>query len=237
MKKYAALITGGAKRIGRAISLHLAKKGFDIALHYNTSTKEAKETILGIKNLRRKCKLFQCDLSNISTVLKLIKKVKKQFPNLSLLVNNASIFEEGGLIETDPTLFEKIFNVNFKAPFFLSRDFAKGFKKGHIINILDTNIKRQKTKYFAYTLSKKLLYELTKLSASELAPDIKVNAIAPGAILPPKGKDKNYMKMRAKNIPLKHTGGINDILKGIDFLLENNFITGECLFIDGGENL
>ena len=237
MKKKAALITGGAKRIGRAIALHLAKRGFDIALHYNASKTEAYSLAKEIEKTNRKCKLFQCNLTNTNRILQLIKKVKKQFPDLSLLINNASVFKGGTLLETDLMLFEETFSVNFRAPFFLSRDFGRVIKNGHIINILDTNIKRQKTKYFAYTLSKKILYELTKLSASELTPHVRVNAIVPGAILPPVGKGKNYMKQRAKLIPLKRTGDINDILLGIDFLLANNFVTGECLYIDGGENL
>ena len=237
MKDKAALITGGAKRIGRAIALYLAKKGFDIALHYNTSKKEAHKLAKEIKKTGQKCKLFQCDLSKINHVLKLMKKVKNQFPNLSLLINNASLFKENSLLNTDIKFFEKIFNVNFKAPFFLSREFARNFKVGQIINMLDTNIKRKKSRYFAYTLSKKGLFEFTQLAASDLAPSIRVNAIAPGAILAPRGKDKEYLKRKATTIPLKQTGVTNNILQAVDFLLENDFITGECLFIDGGENL
>ena len=233
MKNKLALVTGGAKRIGRAITLHLAKNGYDIALHYNTSEKEAHKLAKEIKKTGQKCKLFQCDLSNINHVLKFMKKVKNQFPNLSLLINNASLFKENSLLNTDIKFFEKIFNVNFKAPFFLSREFARNFKVGQIINMLDTNIIRKNSKYFAYNLSKKLLYEFTKMSAYELGPRIRVNAIAPGPILPPKGKNK----INLNSVPLKKQGDFKNITQAINYLIENSFVTGECLFVDGGKHL
>ena len=191
-----ALITGGAKRIGKAIAVHLAESGFDIALHYNTSKKEALETAREIKGLGQKCLIFKCDFNKISNTLSLIKEVKKSFPSLNLLINNASIFKEGLLTNTDVNQFENHFNINLKTPFFLSRDFAKLCKRGHIINILDTNITRKHSKYFSYNLSKKMLHEFTKMAAVELAPNIRVNAVAPGPILPPPYKDLKYLQKK-----------------------------------------
>ena len=235
--KKSALITGGAKRIGKAVALHLAENNFDIALHYNTSTADAEETANEIKNKGQNCILFQGDLLNTNNVLTLIDKVKESFPSLSLLVNNASIFEKRSFMETDLNFFENYFNVNFKAPFFLSQNFAKTFKKGHIINLLDTNITRDRTKYFVYNLTKKMLYEFTKMAAVELSPDIRVNAIAPNPILPPSNEKKEYLEREQNNIPLKKWGSIQNIIQSINFLLENDYLTGQCIFTDGGEHL
>lgn len=235
--KKSALVTGGAKRIGCAIALHLAKNGYDIALHYNTSDKEAKLLAGEIKKLKQKCVLFKSDFNNLNQIKNLIKKVKRRFRNLTLLINNASIFGSGEFLKTNTDLFERHFNVNFKAPFFLTRDFARFCKKGQIINMLDTNIARKQSKYFAYTLSKKMLCEFTKMAAVELAPDIRVNAIAPGPILPPRGKDEEYLKLASEKVPLKRKGEIKNIIQALSFFLENDYVTGQCIFIDGGKNL
>ena len=233
----AALITGGAKRIGKAIALHLAQNGYDIALHYNTSKKEANLVKNEINKLGRKCSLYKCNLLNTKELTSLIKEVKKSFPNLSLLINNASIFEEEKFLKTDLSFLDRHLNVNFKAPFFLSQSFAKYCKKGQIINLLDANVTRSKTKYFAYNLSKKMLFEFTKMSAVELAPQIRVNAIAPGPILSPPGKDLNYLQKKGLIVPLQKKGEVKNIIQCIRFLVENNYVTGQCIFVDGGKHL
>ncbi len=235
--KKAALITGSAKRIGRAIAIHLAESGFDIALHYNTSKADAKKVLKEIKDKGQNCVLFQCDISNTNNVLTLIDKVKQSFPHLSLLINNASIFEKRSFLESNLDFFENHLNTNFKAPFFLSQSFAKSCKKGHIINLLDTNITRDRTKYFVYNLTKKMLSEFTKMAAAELAPDIRVNAIAPGPILPPLNKEKEYLERDMLSVPLKRWGSESEILQSIDFLLKNKYLTGQCIFVDGGDHL
>lgn len=232
-----ALVTGGAVRIGQAISLKLAELGFDIALHYHQSKEEALKTAQYIRKKGRVCELFFCDLANEHETSLLIQKTRKKFKNLSLLVNNASVF--------NPSIFKKIslkqlneeFAINFKAPFILMRDFANQCPKGEIINLLDTNIAKNTTEHFTYLLTKKALHELTKLAAMELAPSIRVNAIAPGAILAPANNDKTYLKRVTKNIPLKRMGDVTQITKTIEFLLKNDYLTGEVVFVDGGEHL
>lgn len=236
-KDKTALITGSAKRIGKAIAIHLAENGFDIALHYNTSKAEAEETAKEIKNKGQNCILFQCDLLNIGKVLTLLDKVKQSFPHLSLLINNASIFEKRLFLETDLDFFENHFNINLRAPFFLSQSFAKNCKKGHIINLLDTNITRDRTKYFIYNLTKKTLSEFTKMAAAELGPNIRVNAVAPGPILPPSNEGKEYLERELKSVPLKRWGTITDTLQSIDFLIQNEYLTGQCIFVSGGDHL
>ncbi|MFA5060189.1 MAG: SDR family oxidoreductase [Candidatus Omnitrophota bacterium] len=237
MPKPAALITGGAKRIGQAISLSLAQLGFDIALHYNRSRKEAENTASQIRKTGVHCEIFKADLENGRETLALIAKVSRRFPKLSLLVNSASIFKKSKLTTDNLKLFNMHFSINFKAPYILSCDFAKICKSGQIINILDTHITTSKTTYPAYLLSKKLLGEFTSLAALQFAPKIRVNAIAPGLILAPAAKDETYLKRLAQNIPLKKRGNPTNITHAIQFLLENGYVSGQTIFIDGGEHL
>jgi NAD(P)-dependent dehydrogenase (short-subunit alcohol dehydrogenase family) len=163
--------------------------------------------------------------------------VVAQFGPFQLLVNNASVFNGGYIKETTPELFDKQVNVNLKAPFFLMRDFAIHCKNGNIINLVDTRVSENKSDYAAYSLSKKGLWEITKMAAIEFAPDIRVNAIAPGVSLAPEDRDEKYLEKLAESIPMKRPGGIEPILKSIDFILENDHLTGQLLFADGGENL
>ena len=232
-----ALITGGAQRIGKEIALFLFKKHFKIALHYNKSKEAAEEVAQYINKNGGECFLFPCDLNDLSSTARLIPEVINTFQNCELLINNASIFKRAYLRETDEATFDHQFNVNFKAPFFLSQHFAKQCGKGHIINVLDTKVSRNHTPYFVYSLTKKALLEFTKMAAVELGPEIRVNGICPGLILPSSDSGEEGFKRMAKKIPLKTTGDPKYITSAIEFLLENPFVTGECIFVDGGENL
>jgi pteridine reductase len=163
--------------------------------------------------------------------------VLDEFGEIHLLVNNASVFESGYLKTTTLELYDEQMNVNLKAPFFLIRDFANLCKQGNIINFVDTRVTSNKSNFAVYSLSKKGLWDLTKMAALELAPDIRVNAIAPGVTLPPEDKDENYLQNLAQNIPMKKPGGIDPIIKSLDYILENDHLTGQLIFADGGENL
>lgn len=233
----AALITGGSKRIGRGIAMQIASLGYDVAIHYNKSQKEAIETRDQIRKSKIKCEIFHCDLKEEREVKNLIPKVLKKFPDLNLLVNSASIYEQASILKTTPNILDDHLKTNFIAPFILSRDFASLSKGGLIINILDTRIRSNSGLYAAYSLSKKLLAEFTRMSALEFAPKVRVNAIAPGLILPPKGKDISYLDRLAKGIPLKRKGSIDNIKESVKFLIENDFIAGQIIFCDGGQHL
>ena len=232
-----ALVTGGAKRIGRAICLKLAQLGYDIALHYNASSKEARELAQLIRQNTQHCEIFRCDLANESQISQLIKKVYAKYKRLDVLINSASLFEKSNFKNETNALFNKHFNVNFKAPFILTRDFARLATKGQIINILDANVVKNKTSHLSYLLSKKSLYELTKVAAVELAPHIRVNGIAPGFILPPKGATENYLNRLRNKIPLQTQGSPEQIAFCVEFLLKNPYVTGQVIFNDGGEHL
>ncbi len=233
----AALVTGGAKRIGKCIIESLVNKNYDIALHYNTSFQEAIGLKKKLEEKGVKCELFKCNLSNESEVSELINNAIDKFPHLSLLINNASVFKRATLFETELELYNETINVNIKAPFILIRDFARKVKKGQIINIIDAKISGNDSNYFAYLLSKKALKNMTLLSAKELGPHIRVNGICPGIILEPQGKNEEYLMKLSSKIPLKKKGNVEDIIEAIIFLENNEYITGQILYIDGGQHL
>lgn len=234
-----AFITGAAKRVGKAISLHLAAQGWNIALHYNSSESEAVLFQNELKSLfpNQQFELFRANLNNTNEVESLIAQVVQAMQNIDLLINNASVFEKGNFANTDTDFLDRQMNVNFKAPFILIRDFARLIKKGLIINFVDTRIVNNKSNFAAYSLSKKALWELTKMAALELGPHIRVNAIAPGLTLAPEEKGDDYLMKMAENIAMKRPGGLDPIMKSLDYILNNDYLTGQLLFCDGGENL
>lgn len=234
-----ALITGASKRIGKAVAGHLAAAGWNVAIHYSSSGKDAEELVAGFRQKYpgQEFGAVRADLSKIAETERLISETVKRFGVFCLLINNASVFNRGKITETTTSLFDSQVNINLRAPFILIRDFANLCKEGNIINFADTRITTNKPDYAAYSLSKKALWELTKMAALELAPAIRVNAIAPGLTLPPEGKDENYLLRLAENIPMEKPPGLEPVLKSIDYILGNGHLTGQLLFADGGENL
>lgn len=234
-----ALITGAAKRIGKSMAVYLASRGWNIAIHYNLSKPDANKLRdeLQQRYPNQQFEIFKTDLNWAQDVETLITQVSAIFPKIDLLINNASVFEPGKLEMTTVELLENQINVNFKAPLILIRDFAQTFGSGSIINFADTRITTNHSNYAAYTLSKKALWELTKMAATEFGPYIRVNAIAPGLSLPPEEKNDDYLWKLADKIPMKKPGGVDPILKSIDYIIDNEYLTGQILYCDGGENL
>ncbi len=231
-----ALITGGARRLGRAISLKLASMGFHIALHYHSASLDG--LVEEIRDLGVQCEPIKSDLSGPEAASGLVGLAAAACPGLELLVNNAAIFERASMLETSDALLDAHMALNMMAPFRISRDFARLAEKGQIINMIDANAVKSKTAYAAYLLSKKGLFGLTAMSAREFAPKIRVNAIAPGLILPPEGEGDEYMEKAARErVPLKKRGHTDDITGALEFLIKSEFITGQILFVDGGEHL
>ena len=221
------------------MALHLAERGWNLALHFNNSGKNAEKLLA---ELQKKYEfqtfvLFQSNLQNPFAVEGLIPEVIRVFGELNLLINNASIFEEGKITQTHFDLLDRQMMINYRAPFLLIREFGRLVESGLIINMLDTRITSSKSDHAAYSLSKKALWELTKMAALEFAPEIRVNAIAPGVTLPPEDQDEAYLLNLAKHIPMKKPAGVDSILKSLDYILDNELLTGQLLFCDGGENL
>lgn len=237
MANRVALITGSAKRIGREIAINLAKKNIDIAIHYNKSKIQAVELQSEIKKLGIRAEIFQADL-NQDCYEELIKNVSKIFPNLDILINNASIFEKTSILDTNQDQLDRHLNINFKAPFFLTQNFAKIQKKGVIINFLDSRIRKTSKNYFSYLLTKKVLDDFTHMSAIELGPDIRVNGIAPGiTTFSLDIENKAYLAEIVDSLPLKKIAQIDEINKAVEILINNDSLTGQTLFIDGGQSL
>lgn len=233
----AVLVTGGAKRIGQEVCLYLAKRGYKIALHYNTSKLQAINTAKKINDQGGYCELFSCDLSDARATQRLMSEVFKSFPKLSLLVNSASIFVPNSFGARNLELFDSHWAINFKAPYILSCEFARLIKKGQIINFIDTNSVKYQSRYQDYLLTKKALADFTKMAAVSWGPAIRVNGISPGMILPPVNSQKDDRIARSKNIPLKKVGNPEYILQTVGYLLDNTYLTGQIIAVDGGEGL
>ena len=234
-----ALITGAAKRIGRTVAHHLAEQGWNIAIHFNSSGQEAMELQGELKALfpAGQFEIFKADLNNAMEVERLIPQVISSMQHIDLLINNASIFDKCNLIQTDTELINRNLNINLRAPFILTRELIKSEDKGLIINFVDTKITGNQSNYAAYSLSKKALWEFTKMTALEHGPHFRCNAIAPGLTLAPQGKEEDYLWKMAGKIAMKRPGGLEPVIRSIDYILENDYLTGQLLFCDGGENL
>ena len=237
MKTY-ALITGGSDRIGKAVAIHLAKQGYHLVLHYNSAKEKAENLQMHIESTYRvKVELLQINFLKENDFDRIFEDFKRKSITIEVLVNCASDFIPSSFNERGSELFDKEMTINLKIPYLLTKAFARVFGKGNIINFVDTKVAKNKTVHLDYILSKKLLKDFTKISAVELAPNIRVNAIAPGLILPPEGKDGSYLLNLAKDIPLKTIGNLDEILKAFQFILDSYFFTGQILYIDGGEHL
>lgn len=233
-----AIVTGAAKRIGRAVALVLADKGVNIALHYNRSRAEAEELkkILSEKGVQST--LLQADLENPKEAVQLVEKARVFFGNLDLLINNAAVFYPTLLQEVTEKNWDQFMNINLKSQFFAAREFAKGNhgKPAKIINFSDSYSASPATDFIPYGVSKAGVVALTKGLAKAYAPDILVNAICPGPILPAESLDPHSQERAVNSTLLKRTGSVEDVVKAVIFLAENDSITGQAIFIDGGRN-
>jgi pteridine reductase len=233
----AALVTGAAVRLGNAIAKMLAGAGYDIALHYNSSRHAAEAAAEEIRSLGVRCELFQQDLGDCGGIPGLVGDVFGRLPHLDLLVNSASVYDKARIAETTPEMLEQQWAVNFKAPFFLIKEFASRVEQGSIVNLLDNKIAFNQFQYAAYLGSKKALAELTKMAALEFAPRIRVNGVAPGVVLPPPGREPSYLDWRRQTIPTQKLGNPAHICAAVDTLLRNEFMNGQIVFVDGGESM
>lgn len=235
MSRPAALVTGSAVRLGRAIALALAEAGYDIALHYNRSAAPAEATAAEIRAIGVDCAIFQQDLRRADGLDAFVAQVQAAFPRLSVLVNSASAYDSGTMAETDVATFDLQFDVNLRAPFFLTRAFAARVDAGCVINIVDNKVGFNQYAYAAYLLSKKALVALTQMAAQEFAPRVRINAVAPGVVLPATTRSQAYVDWRIEGIPLKMQGEPRHITDAVLALIDNDFITGQMLVVDGGE--
>lgn len=235
-----AVVTGGAVRLGRELALSLAQEGVRLAIHYNRSAGRAEETVDEIRALGSEAVAIQANLSQTGQAHSVIRRAADHFGQLDILVNSAAIFVPGDLAHTTEESWDKHFAINLRAPFFLSQAFAAHVgadRPARIVSVADWRGLRPDAGYLAYSLTKAGVLSMTKGLALALAPNIQVNAIAPGAILPPPGKERAYLDDLAKNIPVRHVGSPDEVVRALIFLLRSDFVTGETIFVTGGEHL
>lgn len=241
LKDKVALVTGGAVRLGRAIAVALAQQGADVVITYNRSAGPAEEVAAEITALGCRAAAFQADFSQATNMARLVDAVVAQYGHLDILVNSAAIFEKGEWDTTTAENWDRHFAINLKAPFFLSQAFGRHVKshgtRGHIVNIADWRGVRPGTDHMAYTLTKVALIGMTKSMSLALAPEIQVNAIAPGLILPPPGAGEAFVARKAAEVPLARSGSPEEIVKAVLYLVDADFVTGELLYVTGGEHL
>ena len=233
-----ALVTGAARRIGRAIALHLAREGMNLLLHYHRSRRDAEEVRKAAERYGVRVRLLRADLEKSSEVNRLVSRAFRESPRIHLLINNASVFYRTPLGRVRAKDWDRFFNVNLKAPFFLSQAVGLGMlrqKEGKIINLVDWTAFRPYTGYLPYCVSKAGLVALTQGLAKVLAPYVQVNAIAPGPILPAVGTSREENQKVVRRTPLKRFGDPGDIAEAVHFLVRStDFVTGAVLPVDGG---
>ena len=233
-----ALVTGAARRVGRAIALELAARGADLVVHYRTSEREALEVVEAAKKLGRRAVALRAEVSHAKEVSSLVSETLREFGRLDVLVNNASIFARTPFPDISEQDWDRFLDTNLKGPFLLARAAAPTMLRqgaGKIINLADITRDRPAKGYLAYSVSKAGLVTLTKALALELAPTVQVNAIGPGPVLFPEDYSEDLKAKIVARTPLKRTGSPDDVARAVRFLIEEgDFITGVLLPVDGG---
>lgn len=237
LNRQTVLITGSARRIGRALALHLARAGANIFVHHGSSPDDAEVTAAEIQALGRKVWVLQADLADPEQAHQLVGRAWEIQP-FDHLINNAAVFEPLHWDTTSPVNWQRTMDINLTAPFLLSQQFALKLagKSGRILNILDWRALRPGSDHLPYTISKAGLAALTKSLAAALAPNISVNGLALGAILPP--SDGANTDKIVKDIPVKRWAELSEVGEAALFMLAGpNYITGEIMHVDGGRHL
>jgi len=234
-----ALITGGAVRIGRAVTLGLAEAGYDVVVNYHTSESEARSAAREVETLGRRCLIVGGDVSNSDDVARIGREVRRSCGRLDLLVNNASLFSERPLMEVDEGEWDRVMAVNLKGPFLMVKATADllDASEGSVVNLVDLSAFQPWVEYPHHAVSKAGLLQLTRVMARAMAPRVRVNAIAPGAVLLPESYDEEARERSRKSSPLGTLGSPEDVVRTVLFLDRSPFITGEVVVVDGGRLL
>jgi NAD(P)-dependent dehydrogenase (short-subunit alcohol dehydrogenase family) len=235
-----ALVTGAGDRIGAAIARALARIGHAVIIHYRSDAEGARAVRDDITRAGGKAAIVKADLAKRGQRAGLIAKAAKPFGPLTVLVNNASLFDPDSATDVDEALWDQHFAIHAEAPIFLARDFAAQLPDGadgNIVNIIDERVLHPSPAYFSYTLSKSVLWTATRTLAQSLAPHIRVNAIGPGPVLPHSRQDQATFDAHVKALPLQRNAGPDAIADGVITLLRTPSLTGQMLALDGGQHL
>jgi NAD(P)-dependent dehydrogenase (short-subunit alcohol dehydrogenase family) len=236
---HVALVTGAAKRLGRAVALRLAQEGADVAIHYGKSAADAKEVVEEITKLGRRSAAFSAELTDIDAIRKLVGDVVAHFGRLDILINSAANFLETKFAETPESTWDASLDTNLKAPFFCSQAAAPHLAKsgrGAIVNFSDIGGLMGWREFLPHSISKAGVIMLTRVLAKELAPNVRVNALAPGTITMP-GDPPEWQSDFIKRAPLQRSGRPEEIADAVMYLITAEFVTGHVLVIDGGRSL
>lgn len=238
LQGHVALVTGSAKRLGRAVALRLAEEGADVVIHHRSSSVEAAGVVAEIEKLGRRAAAIAADLGSVSEIKRLLDETAKTFGRLDILVNSAANFLPSSIVSTTEQVWDSSLDTNLKAPFFCAQAAAPLLRRsrGVIINLADVAGILGWPGYIAHSVSKAGVIMLTRVLAKELAPEVRVNAIAPGTITMP-GDPPEWEEDFIKRAPLKRSGKPSDIADTVLFLVRSEFITGQVLVVDGGRSL
>lgn len=234
------LVTGGAKRIGRAIVEDLAAHGFGVAIHCNHARNEAEELAIEVNERGGRAAVVQADLADMTAVDGLVGQAEAAVGKLSLLVNNASVFEADTLTDFEWDGWDRHFALHVKAPALLARNFAAALPKdgdGLIVNMVDQRVLKPTPLYFSYSLSKAALWAATKTMAQALAPHIRVNAIGPGPTLPSSRQDQAAFDAQVDSLILQRGPALSEFGATIRYLWQARSLTGQMIALDGGQHL
>jgi len=235
-----ALITGAAQRIGRAIALDLADKGWNIVIHCHNSVEAAGRLATEIESLGSKAIVVQCDLSSSDAAEIIFSRIAGELEPVTCLINNASVFQPDDINSVSAQSWALHLDVNLKAPVFLAQSFSRQLGKGvegNIINLIDQRVWKLNPQFLSYTTSKAALWTLTRTLAQALAPEIRVNAIGPGPALPNKRQARADFDKQIAATLLKRGTNIREICRTIQFILETPAMTGQMIALDGGQHL
>ncbi|MFC1791415.1 SDR family oxidoreductase [Gemmatimonadota bacterium] len=235
------LITGGSRRLGRETALALARSGTNLAIHYNRSREPADALCAELEELGVRAHPIQGNLDDPRVGDALFRNAWEALDGLDFLVNNASIFPSGRLDGVDLDELHRTLRINSWAPFVLTRAFWRRIRGtvrlGSVVNLLDTRLVGGDLAHASYHLSKAMLGELTTLTALEFAPELRVNGVSPGAVMPPEEQDDAYLERLSEDLPLKRRGYPRDISEAVLYLLGASFVTGQVIFVDGGRHI
>ncbi|MCB8821582.1 SDR family oxidoreductase [Microvirga rosea] len=240
IKREAALVTGGARRIGRRLVERLAAEGFAVAIHCNRSTDEAETLADAIRQNGGSASVVQADLSDFHAVARLLAAASTAIGPLTLLVNSASEFEPDEVLTLSPERWDRHFAVNLRAPAFLAGDFARQMPngaKGLIVNIVDQRVWKPTPQFFSYSLTKSALYSATRTMAQALAPHIRVNAIGPGPTLANTRQAEADFAKQTEALLLRRGSTPDDIADALMYLVRAQSVTGQMIAVDGGQHL
>lgn len=235
-----ALVTGGAVRVGRAITLALAGAGANVFVHYNRSAGPAEDVKASVEGIGRAAAIGSGDLGDPGTARAIVREATQALGTISILVNSASGFPEDSIEDISVDRWRSTANLTLGSPLFLTQAFADALpvdERGAVVNVTDIKTERPYRRHLSYLLAKGGVDTLTKATALALAPRIRVNAVALGVILPPPGEGEAYVEALATDLPLRRVGGADVVAETVVFLARNDFITGEIIRLDGGAHL